>query len=98
MLDLFEEDPLIEREVLSDETCGNHEEQTAQVISERIVKQMVAHGARPAAPPGRCARHAGAVIEGGGAVLAAENIAALEVVGVLVAEHRDQIPGLTALD
>jgi succinyl-CoA synthetase alpha subunit len=39
--------------------------------------------------------HAGAIIEGGSG-LAADKIAALEAIGVRVAEHPEQIPDLVA--
>ena len=97
VLGLFEEDPLIEQVVFIDEIGGNYEGQAAQVISERIAEPVVAHVAGLTAPPGRRRGHVGAIIEGG-TVLAAKNIAALEITGLPVAEHPAKMPDLTALN
>ena len=95
ILALFESDPLTEQVVLIGEIGGNDEEQAAQFIATRMSKPVVAFIAGRTAPPGKRMEHAGAIIQGGSG-LAADKIAALEAVGVRVAEHPEQIPELIA--
>ena len=92
-LELFERDGLTEQVVLIGEIGGSGEEQAAQFIAERMTKPVVAFVAGRTAPPGRRMGHAGAIIEGGGGT-AGEKIAAFEAVGVPVAQHPGQVPGL----
>ena len=94
-LELFEADPETEQVVLIGEIGGNDEEIAARFIHERMSKPVVAFIAGRTAPPGKRMGHAGAIIEGG-AGTAAEKIAALEGVGVRVAEHPEQIADLVA--
>ena len=94
-LELFEADPETEQVVLIGEIGGNDEEIAARFIDERMSKPVVAFIAGRTAPPGKRMGHAGAIIEGG-AGTAAEKIAALEGVGVRVAEHPEQIADLVA--
>jgi succinyl-CoA synthetase alpha subunit len=94
-LELFEADPETEQVVLIGEIGGNDEEIAARFIHERMSKPVVSFVAGRTAPPGKRMGHAGAIIEGG-AGTAAEKIAALEGVGVRVAEHPEQIADLVA--
>ena len=94
-LRLFEEDPLTEQVVLIGEIGGNDEELAAKFIAERMTKPAVGFVAGRTAPPGKRMGHAGAIIEGGTGT-AADKVAALEAVGVAVAEHPEQIADLVA--
>jgi len=93
VLALFEADPLTEQVVLIGEIGGNDEEIAAEFIAERMTKPVVAFIAGQTAPPGKRMGHAGAIIEGGSGT-AADKIAALEAIGVRVAEHPEQIAEL----
>lgn len=95
VLALFESDPLTEQVVLIGEIGGNDEERAAEFIATKMSKPVTAFIAGRTAPPGKRMGHAGAIIEGGSG-LAADKIAALETVGVRVAEHPEQIPDLVA--
>jgi succinyl-CoA synthetase alpha subunit len=95
MLELFESDPLTEQVVLIGEIGGNDEERAAQFIATKMSKPVTAFIAGRTAPAGKRMGHAGAIIEGGSG-LAVDKIAALEKVGVKVAEHPEQIPDLVA--
>jgi succinyl-CoA synthetase alpha subunit len=81
--------------VMIGEIGGNDEEQAADFIAARMSKPVTAFVAGRTAPPGKRMGHAGAIIEGGTG-LAADKIAALEAIGVKVAEHPEQIPDLVA--
>jgi succinyl-CoA synthetase alpha subunit len=95
ILELFESDPMTEQVVMIGEIGGNDEEQAADYIAARMSKPVTAFVAGRTAPPGKRMGHAGAIIEGGTG-LAADKIAALEAIGVEVAEHPEQIPDLVA--
>ncbi len=95
VLEMFENDPQTEQVVMIGEIGGNDEEIAAKFIAERMTKPVVAFIAGRTAPPGKRMGHAGAIIEGGTGT-AAEKIAALEAVGVQVAEHPEQIAELIA--
>jgi len=95
VLRLFQEDPLTDQVVLIGEIGGTDEERAAEFIDQHMTKPVTAYIAGRTAPPGKRMGHAGAIIEGGTG-LAADKIAALEAVGVRVAEHPDQIPDLMA--
>ncbi len=95
VLEMFENDPQTEQVVMIGEIGGNDEEIAAKFIAERMTKPVVAFIAGRTAPPGKRMGHAGAIIEGGTGT-AAEKIAALESVGVQVAEHPEQIAELIA--
>jgi succinyl-CoA synthetase alpha subunit len=95
ILTLFESDPLTEQVVLIGEIGGNDEERAAEFIATRMSKPVTAFIAGRTAPPGKRMGHAGAIVEGGSG-LATDKIAALEAVGVRVAEHPEQIPDLVA--
>jgi succinyl-CoA synthetase alpha subunit len=93
ILELFESDPMTEQVVLIGEIGGNDEERAAEFYATKMSKPVTAFVAGRTAPPGKRMGHAGAIIEGGTG-LAADKIAALEDVGVSVAEHPEQIPDL----
>lgn len=93
ILELFEADPHTEQVVLIGEIGGTDEEKAADLISRSMTKPVVAFIAGQTAPPGRRMGHAGAIIEGT-AGLASDKIAALKAVGVRVARHPEEIPGL----
>ena len=95
ILELFEADPLTEQVVLIGEIGGSDEEQAAYYIAGKMSKPVTAFVAGRTAPPGKRMGHAGAIIEGGSG-LAADKIAALDAIGVKVAEHPEQIPDLVA--
>jgi len=95
VLRMFEADPQTEQVVMIGEIGGNDEEIAAKFIAEKMTKPVVAFIAGRTAPPGKRMGHAGAIIEGGTGT-AAEKIAALEAVGVRVAEHPEQIADLIA--
>lgn len=95
VLELFESDPSTEQVVLIGEIGGNDEERSAGFIAERMTKPVTAFIAGATAPPGKRMGHAGAIIQGGTGT-AAEKIAALEAVGVRVAEHPEQIADIVA--
>ncbi len=93
ILERFESDPMTEQVILIGEIGGNDEERAAEFIAAKMSKPVTAFVAGRTAPPGKRMGHAGAIIEGGSG-LAADKIAALEAVGVRVAEHPEQIPNL----
>jgi succinyl-CoA synthetase alpha subunit len=93
VLHMFEDDPATEQIVLIGEIGGTDEEQAARYIADHVTKPVVAFIAGRTAPPGKRMGHAGAIVEGG-AGTAEDKIAALEAVGVRVAEHPEQIPDL----
>ncbi len=93
ILELFESDPMTERVVLIGEIGGNDEERAAEYYAAKMTKPLTAFIAGRTAPPGKRMGHAGAIIQGGTG-LAADKIAALQEVGVRVADHPEQIPDL----
>jgi succinyl-CoA synthetase alpha subunit len=92
-LRLFQDDPATEAIVVIGEIGGSDEEDAARFIAERVTKPVAGFIAGRTAPPGKRMGHAGAIISGGSGT-AAEKIAALEAVGVRVAESPSQVPGL----
>ncbi len=85
LLELFQHDPETEAILLIGEIGGNAEEQAADYIQRHVTKPVAAFIAGKTAPPGKRMGHAGAIISGGNGT-AAEKVAALEAVGVVVAE------------
>jgi len=94
-LEMFEEDPLTDQVVMIGEIGGNDEEKAADFIATQMSKPVVSFIAGRTAPPGKRMGHAGAIIEGGSGT-AESKIAALEAVGVRVAQHPEEIPRLVA--
>lgn len=96
ILDYFEKDPDTHAIVMIGEIGGNAEEQAAEYIKKQVTKPVVAFIAGRSAPPGKQMGHAGAIISSGSGT-AAEKIAALEAVGVRIANEPGQIPELLSL-
>jgi succinyl-CoA synthetase alpha subunit len=92
-LDLFAGDAQTEKVVLIGEIGGTDEEKAAEFIADHMTKPVVGFVAGQTAPPGKRMGHAGAIIESG-AGTAVDKIKALESVGVRVAKHPEEIPGL----
>ena len=92
-LEMFEEDPNTEQVVLIGEIGGSEEEKAAEFIADRMTKPIVGFIAGQTAPHGKRMGHAGAIIEGGSG-LAVDKIGALEMAGVQVAQHPEEIPGM----
>ena len=92
-LSMFEDDPHTEKVVMIGEIGGTDEQKAAQFIASKMTKPVVSFIAGQTAPPGKRMGHAGAIIEGG-AGTAAEKVKALEVAGVKVAKHPEEIPSL----
>ncbi|MBN1179696.1 MAG: succinate--CoA ligase subunit alpha [Anaerolineae bacterium] len=95
VLKAFEADPKTEQVVMIGEIGGNDEEIAAQFIAAHMTKPVVSFIAGRTAPPGKRMGHAGAIIQGGEGTASAK-IAALEAVGVRVAEHPEQIADMVA--
>lgn len=95
VLAMFEDDPDTDQVVLIGEIGGTDEERAAQFIADKMTKPVTAFVAGRTAPPGKRMGHAGAIIQGGTGT-AAEKIAALDAVGVRVANHPAEIPDLVA--
>lgn len=93
VLGMFEADPGTEKVVLIGEIGGTDEEKAAEYIADHMTKPVVAFIAGQTAPPGKRMGHAGAIIEGGEG-LASDKIKALQVAGVRVARHPEEIPSL----
>lgn len=92
-LGMFEDDPHTDKVILIGEIGGTDEENAAKYISASMTKPVVSFIAGQTAPPGKRMGHAGAIVEGGSG-MAADKIAALQIAGVKVAKHPEEIPGL----
>ncbi len=93
VLALFQADPATEAIVMIGEIGGSDEEAAADFIRDHVDKPVVGFIAGRTAPPGKRMGHAGAIISGGTGT-AAEKVAALEAVGVRVADRPSAVPGL----
>jgi succinyl-CoA synthetase alpha subunit len=93
LLELFEADAKTDEIVLIGEIGGNDEEVTAEYITRYMTKPVYAYIAGISAPAGKRMGHAGAIIEGNVGT-AESKISALEMAGVKVAQHPEQIPEL----
>ncbi|MFG0295899.1 MAG: succinate--CoA ligase subunit alpha, partial [Maioricimonas sp. JB045] len=85
LLKLFQEDDGTEAMLRIGEIGGDAEIRAAEYIRDHVTKPVAAFIAGKTAPPGKRMGHAGAIISGGSGT-AAEKVAALEAVGVEVAE------------
>jgi succinyl-CoA synthetase alpha subunit len=92
-LEMFQEDSETDKIVLIGEIGGTDEEQAAEYISQHVSKPIAGFIAGRSAPPGKRMGHAGAIVQGGTG-LAEDKIKALEAVGVRIAQHPEEIPGL----
>jgi len=92
-LEAFEKDKDTEAVVLIGEIGGSDEEMAAEYVKKNMKKPVVGFIAGRTAPPGKRMGHAGAIISGSSG-LAADKIAALNAVGIPVADIPSQIPGL----
>lgn len=90
-LEEFENDPGTEAVVMIGEIGGSDEEMAAEFIGKKMKKPVVGFIAGRTAPPGKRMGHAGAIISGSSG-LAADKIAALNSVGVPVADIPSQVP------
>jgi succinyl-CoA synthetase alpha subunit len=93
LLSMFEDDPATQQVVLLGEIGGQEEEQSAEVVRDRMSKPVVAFVVGHTAPPGRRMGHPGAIIEGYSG-LAQVKIDALVRAGARVAHTLGEIPGL----
>ena len=93
MLQLFQDDPDTDSNVIIGEIGGDAEERAAQFIKEKVTKPVVAFIDGREAPPGKQMGHAGAIITTGSGT-AAEKIAAFKAAGVPVAMETCEIPVL----
>jgi succinyl-CoA synthetase alpha subunit len=93
LLELFEADAHTDAIVMIGEIGGSDEEAAADYISRNLTKPVYAYIAGASAPAGKRMGHAGAIIEGNVGT-AAGKIAALEMAGVKVARHPEEIPEL----
>jgi succinyl-CoA synthetase alpha subunit len=91
----YEADPDTKAVVMIGEIGGSDEEMAAEFIKKNMKKPVVGFIAGRTAPAGKRMGHAGAIISGSSG-LAADKIAALNKVGVPVADIPSQIPGLVA--
>ncbi|QDU36579.1 Succinyl-CoA ligase [ADP-forming] subunit alpha [Maioricimonas rarisocia] len=85
LLELFQQDDGTEAMLMIGEIGGDAEIRAAEYIRDHVTKPVAAFIAGKTAPPGKRMGHAGAIISGGSGT-AAEKVAALEAVGVEVAE------------
>ena len=90
LLELFEADAKTDEIVLIGEIGGNDEEVTAEYITRYMTKPVYAYIAGISAPLGKRMGHAGAIIEGNVGT-AESKISALELAGVKVAKHPEEI-------
>lgn len=85
LLEMFQNDPETEGILVIGEIGGSAEQQAAEYIRSHVTKPVAGFIAGQTAPPGKRMGHAGAIISGGGGG-AAEKMAALRAVGVIVSD------------
>lgn len=90
-LEAFENDPVTSAVVMIGEIGGSDEEMAADFIKKKMKKPVVGFIAGRTAPPGKRMGHAGAIISGSSG-LAADKVAALNKVGVPVADIPSEVP------
>jgi succinyl-CoA synthetase alpha subunit len=90
-LEAYENDSGTKAVVMIGEIGGSDEEMAAEFIKKKMKKPVVGFIAGRTAPPGKRMGHAGAIISGSSG-LASEKIAALNSVGVPVADIPSQVP------
>jgi succinyl-CoA synthetase alpha subunit len=90
-LKAFENDSATKAVVMIGEIGGSDEEMAAEFIKKKMKKPVVGFIAGRTAPPGKRMGHAGAIISGSSG-LASDKIAALNSVGVPVADIPSQVP------
>lgn len=90
-LEAFENDSGTDAVVMIGEIGGSDEEMAAEFIKKKMKKPVIGFIAGRTAPPGKRMGHAGAIISGSSG-LAADKIAALNSVGVPVADIPSQLP------
>jgi len=93
LLEMFEADAKTDEIVMIGEIGGNDEEVAADYIARYMTKPVFAYVAGISAPSGKRMGHAGAIIEGDVGTAASKN-SALEMAGVKVARHPEEIPEL----
>jgi len=92
VLSAFQADPGTDGVVMIGEIGGNAEEEAAEYIRDHMTKPVAGFIAGTTAPPGKRMGHAGAIISGGSGK-AEDKIAALESVGVKMADNPAGIGG-----
>lgn len=85
LLKMFQDDPGTEGILMIGEIGGSAEQEAAEYIRSSVTKPVAGFIAGQTAPPGKRMGHAGAIISGGGGT-AAEKMAALRDVGVVVSD------------
>jgi succinyl-CoA synthetase alpha subunit len=95
VLQLFQNDPDTRAIILVGEIGGTDEQLAADYIHEHVTKPVVGFIAGRTAPPGKRMGHAGAIITGGTGT-AADKIAALERVGVRIADSPPEVADIVA--
>jgi len=85
LLELFQNDPQTEGILMIGEIGGSAEQEAAEYIKSNVTKPVAGFIAGQTAPPGKRMGHAGAIISGGGGT-AAEKMAAMRAVGVVVSD------------